>query len=293
MVWKTLAKIYNIDYEQMPVVMEKVKFRHATIMSNKINVKFIVNIFKETGNFEVCENGSVKVTGKIRVSEKIDKEQTKLPIPVVLQKYELQKNDIYKDLNLKGYEYEGDFKGIIRSDNQFTIGDVEWNDNWVTFIDTMMQFQIEDSTQFLLANKIEKLSINPKCHKEIVKNISKDKAIRIYRYPKMNIIKAGGVELKQFTTTLTPKSETIQSKPKLEKYIFVPYENTKPLDTDPKKAKYHALEVLLQIINENLDVSKFKAAEIIENLADDTLLSPIIMDVILNEPMLTVSDNFI
>ena len=115
MAWKILAKLRNTDFEQMPVVFENVKFLRATIMPKDAPVKFMINIFTGTGDFEISENGSVAVTGKISVPENIDKVMLKLPEPSIPNQpefKELNKNDVYKDLRLRGYDYEGCFQGI-------------------------------------------------------------------------------------------------------------------------------------------------------------------------------------
>lgn len=119
----------NADYESMPVVMEGIKFQRATIMPKDGSVKFLINIFEGNGNFEICENGGIVVTGRIRRPEKIEAEQLQLP-PQKPKKHseliELSPHDIYKDLHLRGYEYKGLFKGIMKMDNQAMSGQF-WN----------------------------------------------------------------------------------------------------------------------------------------------------------------------
>jgi fatty acid synthase len=87
-------------------------------------VKFLVNIFDGSGNFELCEGGSVVVSGRIYVPEDIEKEQLDLPAPAQPTEPELlplRTPDIYKDLRLRGYDYGGIFRGIAESDNRGTL----------------------------------------------------------------------------------------------------------------------------------------------------------------------------
>jgi len=87
-------------------------------------VKFLVNIFDGSGNFELCEGGSVVVSGHIYVPEDIEKEQLDLPVPAQSTESELlplRTPDIYKDLRLRGYDYGGIFRGIAESDNRGTL----------------------------------------------------------------------------------------------------------------------------------------------------------------------------
>lgn len=80
-------------------------------------VKFAVNIFDGTGEFEICESGSVAVKGVIKVPEDLKKQTLNLPEPYVAESLPLSSADIYKELGLRGYDYTGIFRGIKTSDN--------------------------------------------------------------------------------------------------------------------------------------------------------------------------------
>ena len=54
-VWRTFAKLRGVEYEKLPVVLEDVQFQRATIMPKEGSVKFLINIFDGTGDFEICE----------------------------------------------------------------------------------------------------------------------------------------------------------------------------------------------------------------------------------------------
>lgn len=102
--WKTLAKLRNKNFDEMPIVLENVQFHRATIMPKEGTVKFLVNIFDGTGDFEICEGGTLTVSGKIYEPENVDKEQLDLAPPQLKQQsgdiLPLQPADIYKDLRL-------------------------------------------------------------------------------------------------------------------------------------------------------------------------------------------------
>ena len=57
----------------------------------------------------------------------------------------LSKDDIYKDLRVRGYDYSGEFQKLreIRTNNFLDmLGECEWDGNMVTFLDNLLQAQI-------------------------------------------------------------------------------------------------------------------------------------------------------
>ena len=71
-----------------------------------------------TGDFEVCENGALVVSGRISVAN-----EPVLQIPPCEKCTEssstmrLKAADIYKELRLRGYDYGPTFQGIIDTNN--------------------------------------------------------------------------------------------------------------------------------------------------------------------------------
>lgn len=270
--------------------MEKIYFKEATVMPKQGLIKFFVNISQQTGDFNIMHGENIKMTGKIRTPENIENELAQLPDVIKTQEFTLDQSDIYKIFVLRGYEYDGHFKTILTANPQFTLGEVQWMNNYVPFLDTLLQFTIysPDTTHLYLISKMDKITIDPLLHKRIVENIPEGKGVPVSRYPQLGIIKSGGVEIKGTKSVYAPRKQN-QANLLLEKHIFVPYENNRPLDSDPNKAKLNALTVFMQIINENLDASRIKAVEIAENRPINTLLAPLVSDIIRNGNMLAVS----
>ncbi|CAF5120428.1 unnamed protein product, partial [Rotaria magnacalcarata] len=72
LVWKTFAKLHNYeDYRQMSVLFEQVQIHRATICSLANKVIFYVNILPTNGAFEIIENSTIIVTGRISQSEQL------------------------------------------------------------------------------------------------------------------------------------------------------------------------------------------------------------------------------
>lgn len=290
LVWKTLAKIRNIDFEQLPVVFENVRFQRATIMPKEGVVKFSITILEGSGNFEICEAGTIAVSGNIRVSEDIERDQLKLSPPVLpsvdKETLPLDTKDVYKELRLRGYEYRGIFQGIKSCDNYATAGELRWSNEWVSYIDTMLQFSILSTSHKLLylPSRLQYAAINPVLHKQLVQELPEEGALPVYHYRNINIVKSGGIELRGLKSSLAPRRQQTQSSPKHERYTFVPYENPHSLVEDPTRGKVHALTVLLQTVFENVMALKIKAVEVAGERAAEALLTPLVLDILYGEP---------
>lgn len=290
LVWKTFAKLQGKSFEDMPVIIENVNFLRATIMPKEGTVKFLINIFDGTGEFELCENGSVAVSGRIRLPEDIKKEQLDLPelTPAVSSEMlELNASDVYKDLRLRGYDYGGIFKGIKQSDNKGLTGKLEWIGNWISFMDTMLQFSILgiNTRELYLPTRMQRIAIDPLKHKQFIEGLTpENNLIPVTAYKNIDVISSGGVELRGMKASLAPRRQQTQSAPKLEKYTFVPYNSLdKPIDV--KKA----LTIFSQLISENSSGAlKLKIAEIAQDKTAETAFATNLVGIIESEPMLSV-----
>lgn len=107
-------------------------------------------------------------------------------------------------------------------------------------------------------------------------------------YRAIDICKSAGVELRGLKASLAPRRALSQNTPKLEKYQFVPYENTQLLNEDYEKNRFQNLTILLQTVIENSsNALKLKITEISENRPAEALLSPTILRILESEPMLS------
>jgi fatty acid synthase len=83
-------------------------------------IEFVIMVKKGTGNFEVFEGGAAVVSGTVRLPENISNETASLEFfkPQTSDNLlELSSRDIYKELRLRGYNYQGDFCGLVSLDN--------------------------------------------------------------------------------------------------------------------------------------------------------------------------------
>ena len=102
-------------------------------------------LFQNLGDFVILENGNTTCVGKIRSSDEYILNVQNLINESPKEQYfesEIEMNDIYKDLKIMGYDYGPNFRGLRRiMTNDFDTfhGQVQWEGNWVTFMDSLLQ----------------------------------------------------------------------------------------------------------------------------------------------------------
>ncbi|XP_037959865.1 fatty acid synthase [Teleopsis dalmanni] len=293
--WMTYAKMHGQEFHKTPVVLENLVFHRATILNKEGVVKFGINFFDSTGAFQICEGGSLAMSGKITIPERIENEELPLiELRSTTSIKDLSINDAYKELRLRGYDYSGIFRGIVTSDSYAKSGKLKWVDNWISFMDTMLQFTIlsKDLRELYLPTRIEKAVINPLKHMEIVSQMSQEdleqKGLTVSMYNDINVVKSGGVELRGLKASLAQKRPGTQNPPTLERYAFVANANTTDLHENSEKARMHALSTALHLIIENsAGAIKLKGVELANGRNPDMLLSNKLLQIIEGEPLMT------
>lgn len=292
--WRAFAKTKNSTFEKTPVVLEDVVFHRPTILQKDGAVKFGINFFDGSGRFELCESGALTVSGKIYVPEDIelatlqleDLEEDKSGLPMNM-------SDVYKELRLRGYDYTHKFRGIVESDSKAVTGKLNWEDNWVSYMDTMLQFSIlgKDLRELYLPTRIQRAVFNPIKHYEMVEQLKAQNINHIptYMYKDINVIRSGGVELSGLKAALAPRRSGTQSPPVLDQYAYVPLQNaSQDLAINANLARNHAVAVAVHVSIENSGGAlKFKVAEVVENKTPESALAKFIQDTIESEPTLT------
>ncbi|XP_050680853.1 fatty acid synthase-like isoform X2 [Leptidea sinapis] len=287
LVWRTMAKLHNKKLEETAIVLENVQFRRATIVSRDGPVRFLVNVLEGTGEFDVCEGGSVAVTGLVRLTD--DPAAERLPpspeppaAPGAEDRLPLVTDDIYKELRLRGYNYSGVFRGVISSEPRGTSGELAWNDNWIAFIDTMLQYSIVGTSnrELFLPTRLQRALIDPRAHAAA---LAAGPAVAVRMRRDIDVISAGGVELRGLKTSLAPRRANPQPPPKLERHAFVPYEAE-----DAGRERGPPLVAAAQLLLENAGALRLRVAEAVGARGPDGLLTPPLLAALDAEPQVRV-----
>ncbi|XP_055376639.1 fatty acid synthase [Condylostylus longicornis] len=289
--WNTYSKLRGSELVRTPVVFENLVFHRATIINKSQPIKFGINFLDGTGNFEICESGSLTVSGKITVPENIEVEELPLaPLEADKSFMSLSTNDVYKELRLRGYDYGGLFQGVAKSDLNARVGELKWDHNWISFMDTMLQFAIigKDLRELYLPTRIEKAVLNPMKHLKVIEeSLSENKTLPVYMYKDINVIKSGGIEMRGLKATMAPRRSGTQNAPTLEKYIFVPQQNVAELNENSEKARHLAVSTAVRMVMENSENAlKIKVVELEHGRVVENLLSQTVLATIEGEPLL-------
>ncbi|XP_041987847.1 fatty acid synthase [Aricia agestis] len=293
LVWRTVAKLHNKKPEETAIVLENVQFKRATIVSRDAPVRFLINVLEGTGEFEVAEGGGVAVTGRVRLADPAAAERlptaadTAAAADAAVDEPPLQADDIYKELRLRGYNYRGVFRGIVSSDQRGTVGRLAWNDNWVSFMDTMLQFCIigVDTRQLYLPTRLQRAVIDPAAQVRALKAAAatgSELEVRVRR--DVDVISCGGVEFRGLKTNLAPRRANPQPAPKLERVAFVANDAGATSCEDAARSRRDALAVCLQLVMENCGSVKLRTVEAALDRAGEALLSPLALAVLEGEP---------
>ncbi|KAJ0172968.1 hypothetical protein K1T71_011144 [Dendrolimus kikuchii] len=140
--WDTLAMSLNVPKKQLSVEFEDVHFYSQPILHNQKRLKLAVQLHRGSGYFEITDGDSKVVSGYIKIfdSASMDDETHLSNVETSLNK--LARSDIYDLLLLRDYNYSGEFCSIYSADVSLFEAVVEWNDNWVTLIDGLLQLHV-------------------------------------------------------------------------------------------------------------------------------------------------------
>ncbi|XP_068199679.1 fatty acid synthase [Antennarius striatus] len=241
--WRTLVRHLGVVMEATPVTFEDVTIHRATILPQTGSVQLEVRLMPATNKFEVSENGSLTVSGKVSILEDavLDSFHRQISQQAANDsdepKMNLTARDIYKELRLRGYDYGGPFQGILESNNAGDTGKLEWTGNWVTFLDTMLQMIVVglSGRSLRLPTRIRSVCVDPALHLgKINKYADGKEAIEVHVNRSLDNIVAGGVQICGLHATVAPRRQQHHSPPTLEEFVFVPYMETECLTANGK-----------------------------------------------------------
>ena len=78
--------------------------------------------------------------------------------------YEVNQEEFYTEMSMRGFQYSGVFKTVLKSSIDGNNGLIKWTNDWVTFIDSALQLYAfgNDSRQVEMPLTIRKIVIDLK-----------------------------------------------------------------------------------------------------------------------------------
>ncbi|XP_072763442.1 fatty acid synthase-like [Anoplolepis gracilipes] len=246
--WQMIGWLKKKNYLDIPIVFENVNFLRSTVLSKQSPVEFTFMIQKGSSKFEIIEGASAVVTGTVRIPVNVEDEKicTTFIHRNDNDEEEMSMKDIYKELKLRGYQYSGEFRGLKSASIMGKNGHITWTDNWVTFMDSMLQMMIlgQNSRSLFVPTNIRKMVIDPKSHIEQIEKFSNgEKQVLVQNYKHLDTLISDGIEIYGVVTTVISRRKN-EPKPILEEYKFVAHRdlNVMPLKDAIRMSVHIALE---------------------------------------------------
>ena len=165
----------------------------------------------------------------------------------------LNTRDVYKLLRIRGYDYGKNFQSIqeLYNYNEIINAKIEWNDNWITFIDNMLQMTIigQKYKELYVPIGLEMLRIDPKLFFRDVKQFTENNIFEAIFDKNLNIgvtkgIAFRGLKMNEMTRNLK-FNQTFLSHYEFTKYFNnnFEYNNQKELQEYSEECNRLALKV--------------------------------------------------
>ncbi|CAH0625662.1 unnamed protein product [Chrysodeixis includens] len=245
LVWETLAMSLGRNYREQSVIFRNITFFCEAIINPDVSLNLTIAINRGSETFEISQNDKPIVAGEVNLVKVLHYIREK-ESPKDTEKIVLTKDDIYKILKSKGYSYKDKFQSIQSSNIDRTDALVQWDKNWITFLDSLIQLKV-------LARKHDGIS-TPKFIRQLrismgeheVATIEELNGVSCYtaKYNELlKVVRCAGVELVDVTFVDRP---IIEQQPEvLVSQEFYPHYATNNVDLKT------ALLVNLQVVAEN------------------------------------------
>lgn len=163
LVWELIAQeFFCKDYKCLPIVVENMFFKRASILSTEEELELTVNVLKNSGSFEIYGSGSLVASGYIKGFEKLPFAMRK---PVFDgRNLTLKKKDFYKEFGMRKQQLSDIFRGVLECDFTGTNARLEWKGKVESFVENMSQIGIlknPNCRSLVLQTYLEKITIDP------------------------------------------------------------------------------------------------------------------------------------
>ncbi|EFN74822.1 Fatty acid synthase [Camponotus floridanus] len=263
LIWQMIGWLKKQNHVDIPIVFEDVNFLRSTVLSKQNPVDLTLMIQRGSSKFEIIEGDSCVVTGIVRIPVNIEDE--KICSAFIdsnnNDKEEMNTKDIYKELKLRGYQYTGEFRGLRSASITGKNGHIAWTDNWVTFMDNMLQMMIlgQNSRTLFIPTRIRKAVIDPKSHIKYIEKLSNEKKqVLVQSYKHLDVLISGEIEIHGLTATALSRRQNVTN-PIFEEYKFVAHRDLNVISLQD------AIRMSVHVALECYNMMNVKIIEFVEN----------------------------
>ncbi|XP_050457757.1 fatty acid synthase-like isoform X2 [Cataglyphis hispanica] len=292
-IWDTISMQRGQWLNEIPIVFENVKFLRTTHIPKQGDLDLTILIQKGTGNFEIIEGDNTVVTGTARIPSDPSKEKIHLIQKDCEDKEKLMTTkDIYKELKLRGYQYTNLFRGLKSLSVTENRGYIAWINNWVTFMDNMLQVKVFgcDTRNLYIPTEIQKLVIDTELHTQYIRNITaEEKQLPVHFYKDLDVIVSGGIEICGLKSTCIFRRKSTAN-PVLEEYRFVAHRDRAEVSLQ------ESIILSMHLALEYHQTTKVNIIELIEDgdeITAEELASPLFLEILDNLPLIKPNLNLI
>uniref|UniRef100_A0A336MXS7 CSON007968 protein n=1 Tax=Culicoides sonorensis TaxID=179676 RepID=A0A336MXS7_CULSO len=277
--WNAFARSMRAGdvFKDVAVEISDVKFVRATTLTKGTQVTLTIVMHYGTGRFEISESDATVVTGHIKELEKfngINVSNTPKPDSVVLKT-----SDFYKELKLRGYHYDGEFKSVLEANSDASHAKISWHDNFVSFMDCMLQIGIIgiDSRSLMVPTALEKIQIDPAIFLQSIEKAEDVEFMNVQSIKELQVIQAKGIRMQGLKASTIMRRKP-PGEPVLESYKCVPFLLPQNLNIQ------NAMRVIIQLGLETVPTLKVKGVEIGDH--SNQLIIPHIQSALGDLPMI-------
>ncbi|XP_041972224.1 fatty acid synthase-like [Aricia agestis] len=270
-VWDTFAMSLDLKLKSLSVQFSDIHFYSQPVLHDQRQLRINVTLHRGSGRFEVMNQNSMVIQGIISSDNIISRDT----VPTLNSKMSVKAKDVYQLLYARDYQYNYDFQSIHGINEALTEAQIEWKENWVTFLDGIFQLNIlkrnHDTVSKL--NFIRKLVIDVEKHSKI-EPVKKNELLLM----NANVLEVydtticGGVVLESVKFVDLPVvNDTNVVLSKLTRAPFFPTQVS---------SEKSALSLFLQIVADNVMKREINVFEIPNKYKDYSEFNNIIEDVI-------------
>ncbi|XP_066247499.1 fatty acid synthase-like [Euwallacea similis] len=161
--------IAKITTRRKEIVFENLQFRKALIVPKIGSVPLHGMVQRGSGEFEISSGKDIIVTGKLTFPQPSDQFMLNTNnVEDEEDSVELSGSEVYNELHHRGHKYTGIFKAIksITLTEKGSIGVAQWNNQWTTFLEAMIQQKLlqagERDQDTYMVKTIQKICVDVK-----------------------------------------------------------------------------------------------------------------------------------